>query len=445
MDNKYNFENIVLEGGGVRGYAYCGVLYKLMKMGVLDNVKRYAGTSVGSLFATLLLLGFNEDEIMNIKDEVDFSSVITNKFNPRYLYGIWRNYGVNSLSIFEKQFVKIISRKVDPNITLKELFELTNKELVIVTCCLNREKAVYLHHSKFPNAKLIDCLLVSMSVPIIIKPRAYNFLGTNDFYVDGGVLNNYPIWIFNDIPKLYTGKIHTIDRSHISSKTLGLKLLTNSENEKGFFKSRNNINNIFDIIMGLVNTMMMNMEEDDISKSYINQTIAIHDGGIKSMEFNISKDKINALIQNGMDAVDLYFGCLDDTYYIVEDDTDQIENENTDQVVDENNDQVVDENTDQVVDENNDQVVDENTDQVVDENNDQVEDENNDQVEDNNTDQVEDNNTDQVEVVDENNDQVEVVDENNNQVEDNNTDQVVDENNDQVEDNNTDQVEDNLS
>ena len=45
-----------------------------------------------------------------------------------------------------------------------------------------------------------------------------------------GLLENYPIWVFNDIDKLNQGKIDEIDKnSEIPSTTLGLKLLCNNE------------------------------------------------------------------------------------------------------------------------------------------------------------------------------------------------------------------------
>ena len=57
------YKNLVFEGGGVRGYAYKGVIEELNNIGILKNFTRFAGTSIGALFAALLAVGFTSYEI----------------------------------------------------------------------------------------------------------------------------------------------------------------------------------------------------------------------------------------------------------------------------------------------------------------------------------------------------------------------------------------------
>ena len=71
---KYNYTNLVLQGGGIRGFAHIGVVKKLEEIGLMNNIRRFAGTSVGALIVSLLVIGFTADEIMEQKDKIDFST-----------------------------------------------------------------------------------------------------------------------------------------------------------------------------------------------------------------------------------------------------------------------------------------------------------------------------------------------------------------------------------
>ena len=46
-----NYQNLVLEGGGIRGVAYCGAIEELERQGVLQHITRVGGTSAGAIQA----------------------------------------------------------------------------------------------------------------------------------------------------------------------------------------------------------------------------------------------------------------------------------------------------------------------------------------------------------------------------------------------------------
>lgn len=311
--NKY--KSLCFEGGGVKGYAYCGAIKELSNQNILNNISNYAGSSIGAFFAVLLNIGFSGSEVYKLKDELIFKIKGFNCFCSS-VYSIWKSYGINDISILEKEFRKVISRKIDPEITLEELYNFTKKELVIVTCNLNNEKAVYLHHSKYPKVKLIEALLASVSVPFVFKPRKYNFEGVLDYYIDGGSVDNYPIWIFNDINKLYNGDLENVEKNLIPKDTLGIKLLDKNENNDKFvFKGRKNLSSIFKYSISLLNTIMLQNERSIISESYIEQTISINTYNIEFSDFNLNKDKRYILVKSGIDAVINYLFNKENEYY----------------------------------------------------------------------------------------------------------------------------------
>ena len=306
---KYNYKNLVLQGGGVKGFAHIGVVKKLEEIGLMNNIQRFAGTSVGALIASLLVIGFNADEIFEQKGKIDFSVFKVGSLTTA-LYRIWKNYGIHEINTLQKQIESIIETKIDPNITLGELYSLTNKDLVIVTCCLNKESAVYLHHSKFPNVKLIEAITSSMCVPMMFFPKKYNFLhDEKDLFVDGGIIDNFPLFVFNDLQKLEKGDIDSIDKLRISKHTLGVKLICKLNDNDHIRPYRKPIRSIMDFSLSLLNSMMSQSEHTIYqSHVYSKHTILVPTENIYFLEPDLTSIKIRQLIQNGEDSVEKYFG-----------------------------------------------------------------------------------------------------------------------------------------
>lgn len=304
--NPKDIEYICFEGGGIKGYAYTGAIEELDNLGLLNKLKGAAGSSIGSLFATVLILGLNAGEIRNITDRLNVREY--NSCCPCYLWNIWRNYGINNLKHLEVEFRKIIKQRYNPDITFKELYDKTQKELVIVTTCLNRKLPVYLHHSKFPNVKLIDGLLSSISVPFGFKPRKYDFLGTQDYYIDGAIVDNYPLWVFNEINALYEGDFTQVDKMNINPHTIGLKVLSGDQEHTYYvYKERTNIDNIVTFSKHVVDTFLLQSERSGISESYLQQTIAIPTFNISFLDFSITDDEKKCLRESGINSVDKYY------------------------------------------------------------------------------------------------------------------------------------------
>lgn len=309
-DRKYCFENLCFEGGGVKGFAYCGSIKALEELNILQNITRFSGASIGAFFAVMLASGFTADEILEHKHDIDFSKLKSSCCTPSIFKKI-KFFGLHSLSVIENQIKKILRLKINTNITFKELFLKTGKELVIVACCLNKQREVYFHHEKFPTVKVVDALMCSMSLPFVFQPRKHDYLGSLDYYVDGGVTDNYPIWIFNDIAKLYEGNTHTIIKENIPNTTIGLKILAvGEENSRVMYNRTDKIKNILDFTKQLVNILQLQADRNNVSESYISQTIPIQISS-SSIDFDISRFERNKMIENGYRAVYAYFANKD--------------------------------------------------------------------------------------------------------------------------------------
>lgn len=184
-------KNIVFSGGGIKIFIFAGCLKYLDKNNLLDNLHGICGTSTGSIISTALSLGYNLSEITELLIKIDF-----NKFSNIKSEGIlnfFENFGIDNTDEFERVFKIVIKAKTsNENITFKELYELTNKKLIIYCTNLNCMECEYFDYIKTPDFKIIDALIASISIPFLYSPKKINDI----YYVDGALTNHYPIEYF---------------------------------------------------------------------------------------------------------------------------------------------------------------------------------------------------------------------------------------------------------
>jgi len=186
---KDHYDTLVLSGGGHKGIIHLGFLYALhQKKGedFFKGFKSYYGTSIGSIICLLLSMDFTALDI--------FVEVCKSKVNPTEELNIPNfimNFGFCSSSKLFEHVSKMIFNKFGKIPSLKELFELTGKEVYIVSHNLNENKAVYFHHSTHENLSCIEAIRMSCNIPIIFEKIVYE----DCHYIDGAFSKNghYPI------------------------------------------------------------------------------------------------------------------------------------------------------------------------------------------------------------------------------------------------------------
>lgn len=155
---------LVLSGGGARGIAHLGILKALEEIGVKPSI--ISGTSAGAIAAAFYAKGFSAEEILEIIKKGNF-------FNFSSI--LFKKQGIFSMKNFEKIYAKYF-----PNNSFDEL---SIPIIISATDLLNGE-SVY-----FSSGNLSQCLLASSCIPVIFQPVNFN----NTYYVDGAVLDNFPI------------------------------------------------------------------------------------------------------------------------------------------------------------------------------------------------------------------------------------------------------------
>ncbi len=240
--SQHKYHNLVLEGGGIRGIAYCGAIQELEQRGLLKDIRRLGGTSAGAIQASLLAVGYSAAELTDLVSEMKIQS-----FNDgQYIFvgGTQRlieRFGWYRGDAFRKWIAGKIEQKTgSAELTFGQLHALTQqdscfKDLYVTVTNLTQQKAMVLSHEKFPQLSVADAVRASMSIPLYYCAVFMDSTGKfyqrpprtvpADVLVDGGLLMNYPIGLFDQNRFLSIPKADLAPETFVfNEETLGLRL-----------------------------------------------------------------------------------------------------------------------------------------------------------------------------------------------------------------------------
>lgn len=279
-----NIENLVFSGGGVLGSAYIGALQVLDSKNILFNVKRFAGTSVGAIIAGALVCGASIDFISKIFNETNFNDLKDySRSRPGSFIRFLRKFGYHKGKKLVSWYEKIIhSLTGNKKITLFDIFKIYNKEIFIVATNVDKRQAEVLSHISYPNLELVQAVRMSASYPFFFESVKYN----NDIWIDGGLLNNFPIRIFDG-------------QSSDHMKTLGLVLISSSNLEEIKCKKDHPTSDLIRFNLAIIEMALNSLFKTHFDPVDRDRTIMIDVGNLSSMEFNISNIDKAFLIEQG--------------------------------------------------------------------------------------------------------------------------------------------------
>lgn len=186
-----SYRSIVLSGGGTRGIAQLGAIHALNKKGKIDNVGSYYGTSAGSIFALLLLIGYSATDILEIVSSFDFEKLMNFDFGN--LIG---GFGLDDGTKIVDAIKVILHHKLDvEDVSFQELYEITGKNLTVAATHVENGNAVYFNRQFTPDHSVIRAIRKSFSIPYLFTP----VIEEDGTYVDGAFTNNYPIDQVDDV------------------------------------------------------------------------------------------------------------------------------------------------------------------------------------------------------------------------------------------------------
>ena len=182
-------KNLVFSGGGPNGLSQFGAIKRLSEDTIdLNNIENMYATSIGSVLSLLLALKV---------DMVDIEEYLIKKsWSKSFLHNTTEILNMdNEKGIINHNFIRDImecfynSKDIDININFKDFYKISNIKLHFFSIKLNDYTLTEFSYDSTPDMPVMLACVASCSLPPIFGPVVYN----NEYYIDGGFFNNYPI------------------------------------------------------------------------------------------------------------------------------------------------------------------------------------------------------------------------------------------------------------
>ena len=331
----YHFRNLIFEGGGVKGIAYVGALEVLEKKGILDDVVRVGGASAGAINALLVGLGYTVPETRRLLWDLDFNNFLDDTWGfIRDAKRLVEDYGWYKGEFFRQWVGEVIRKKTgNPEATFHDvrMWRSTGihprfKGMYFIGTNVSTGFAEVFSEEHTPRMPLADAVRISMSIPLFFAARKSV---RGDVYVDGGMLDNYPIKLFDRKKYVEKHALETrpyyvdhnaqlkrdISRYVFNQESLGFRL--DSEREIAVFRDQaepvqHGIGDFFDYVSGLVRTLLNAQQSVHLHSDDWHRTIYIDTLGVGTTDFSLDDKTKRALVKSGKTGTAEYFDWFDD-------------------------------------------------------------------------------------------------------------------------------------
>jgi len=204
-----NLDTLVFAGGGVRGLSYVGFLMAFQDTfhkTANEHFKTFAGTSVGALFALLCAIGCDVNKIL---EKFEKNLHVLFEKDPTCLV---THFALNTGAALQSMIVTMLESKgVPTTVTMHELYKITNKKLVVTVVDIQSANVLYLDHlNEGRDLPLLKVIMGSMALPPIFPFSPHGLMS----FVDGGLLDNFPLKIFDPEKTLGVSTAWYIDPSN---------------------------------------------------------------------------------------------------------------------------------------------------------------------------------------------------------------------------------------
>ena len=281
MENGLKY-TCLFGGGAVRGISYIGTIKALEELKISSET--LGGSSVGSIFASLLAVGYSSEELKDIFAQVNFNLFkdISIGIGPIFAFSKGEVFLEWIRELIEKKFY---GDKYQKNLNKAVTFRDIDKNLIIITTDLKSFKCVEFSKKETPDYEIASAIRISCSMPGLMKPLEYN----NMLLVDGDLQKSYPMWKLSD----------NIFKSN--DRILEFRL-------EGYYEE----NEITGVDYANAVYSCMTACSTDFVKSLYGEKdrfdyIVLNTGDIVVVDFNINEEKRNELIKSGFEQTMRYF------------------------------------------------------------------------------------------------------------------------------------------
>ena len=281
MDDNFKY-TCLFGGGAIRGVSYIGAVKALEELGIIPD--RLAGSSVGSIFAALLAVGYNAEELKDIFIKVNF------ELFKDISIGLGPLFAISKGEVFLEWVRELIEKKyygenykkgVNPAVTFKDI----KKNLVVITTNLSNFECKEFSRFDTPDYEIASAVRISCCMPGLMKPIEYN----KTLLVDGDLQKSWPMW------KLSKHLLNDDER------ILEFRLEGNYESND--ISGINYANAVYSCMTAISTSFITNIYGNKDKFDYI----VLNTGDIVVVDFNINEAKRNDLINSGYNQTISYF------------------------------------------------------------------------------------------------------------------------------------------
>ncbi len=286
--SETTIQNLVFEGGGVRGIAYAGALKLLEERDMMKDVSRVAGSSAGAFAALLLSLGHSSDGLRDALKAMNFKT-LEDKPNP---IRVATHYGLYKGEVLYDWIARqVTSLGLPETLTFAELAKEGKRGLHVFATDLTIQNTREFSAEATPDASVVGAVRASMSIPLMYA--AWQFPDgkpNNHLYVDGGTVYNYPISAFDSM-------------GEIADQTLGFCFTRGADVAKHL-----ELDNLFEFTKSLFATLLSAQTIDfDRDPEQVRRSVVIDDLGFKATDLGLSAENFDRLYSSGYQAAQRYF------------------------------------------------------------------------------------------------------------------------------------------
>ena len=313
-----SIKNLVFEGAGIRGIAYVGVLSAMEDQGALASVERVGGTSVGAISSLLFALGYTPKEMEAIISQTKFQKFNDGRFF--FIGGIARTkkrFGWYRGQKFSRWLGDLVEAKTgSAETTFAEMSGQGFRDLYVTATCLNKQEMVVLSRQTYPDMKIRDAVRISMSIPlyfqaVFVDGAGQTFSRQNrnndlDVMVDGGIIGNFPIQLFDSVAVDAQNQPIRIP----NAETVGIRIDSDSQIREDTLNRHLaplEIANFRDYLSAFYVLVIESLNRPDLTDADWSRTISVSSAGITPKVKRLSAQQKASLVNSGRESTKAYF------------------------------------------------------------------------------------------------------------------------------------------
>lgn len=310
------YRNLVFKGGGVKGIAYTGALLALEKRGLLQDIRRVAGTSSGAVTGAFFALGASPAQMEQIVRQTPYHKFMD---GSRWIVGdmqrLFRDYGwFKGDMLYRWVRLNIAALTGNSEITFRELRAMARedplryKDLSVIGANLTLQAPEIFDADRTPDIPICKALRISMSIPLFFAAER---LDNGDIVVDGSVTWNYPVSLYDYAEYLGGSVVETTHRGErrYNPETLGIMVetrdSTRAETVRGVMNDApEQFGGYLRSILGFITDVSIDhyLHDDDWKR-----TVFIEAHGVRTTDFTIVEELVDMLVMSGIDGVNAHF------------------------------------------------------------------------------------------------------------------------------------------